>query len=358
MPIDGSTSFGSTNIGGTNGHTEVKVYYDNTDYTISKAAVSNGTIAVEGDLTSAKVNTTINLTATPASGYNFTSWSVIDGESNPVSVDGDSFQMPASNVTISATFTAAAAAKTITITAPSHGTVTTSPSGTASPGATVTINATPDAGYGVNAITVVDEDSTPVAVTNNQFTMPDKDVTVTVTFHQAYVLITNNTYGGSNNGYANLYDVTCDGIQWKGPGNQTLGEYWQIGGCKKSKKTDAAISVERYLYGQGESTIGFNVAHIKIATNGVDADGVTVTGITITAHSSAADASTGANVVASYTTAESLSFSASTDKTLTFNKSGSTDCTSKYYRFVFNITGDCADTKNHGLKVTSITFTE
>lgn len=356
VPTNGATAFSANPITGTAGASAIRVYYDNTDYIISKGAVTNGTISVVGNITSAKVNTTINLSATPASGYDFTSWSVIDGESNPVPVDGDSFQMPASNVTVSATFTAASAAKTISITAPSHGTVTTSPAGSASPGATVTITATPDSGYGVNTVSVVDEDSTPIAVANNQFTMPDKDVTVTVTFIRTYVLVTDNSYGGSNNGYANLYDVTCDGIQWKGPGNQTLGAYWQIGGFKKSNKSDPNVTGDRFIYGQGESTIGFNVATIKIFTNGVNNTKITVNSITVTAHASADDAASGSNVVATFTTSDALTFAESTDKTITFTKSGSTDCTSKFYRIAFNLTN--TDTKNHGLKVTSISFTE
>lgn len=264
-------------------------------------------------------------------------------------------------VTKTATYTvditSAVAPKTITKAATTNGSFVTDPADSAVPGATVTITPSPAAGYGVNTITVVCADSTPVEVINNQFTMPDQNVTVTVTFIRTYVLVTDNTYGtGSNNGYANLYDVTCDGIQWKGPGNQTLGAYWQIGGLKKSKAGDADMTGDRFIYGQGSSTIGFNVTTIKIFTNGVDNTKITVNSITVTAHASASDAASGANVVASFTTSDALTFAASTDKTITFTKSGSTDCTSKFYRIAFNLTN--TDTKNHGLKVTSISFTE
>lgn len=204
VPTDGSASFAASAVGNTTGATEVKVYFDNNTYTISSASdpVAGGTFTIKkgaSDITSAKVNTTITLAATPNSGYTFSSWTVKDAENNEISVVSNEFQMPASNVTVTANFAAAAASKTISITSPSHGTVSTDPAGSAAPEATVTITATPDSGYEVDSISVVDEDSNPVAVTSNQFTMPDKNVTVTVTFIKiAYEL----TAGGWGTSYA------------------------------------------------------------------------------------------------------------------------------------------------------------
>jgi len=66
------------------------------------SSVENGTItfshnqAVEGDV--------VTLTPTPASGYEFDHWVVTDASNNPVSVTDNQFEMPASNVTVSATF--------------------------------------------------------------------------------------------------------------------------------------------------------------------------------------------------------------------------------------------------------------
>ena len=199
VPTDGSANFSATAVGGTTGATEVMVFYDNNDYTITKATgLEGGSIAITGDVTEAKVNTRIELEATPEVGYSFTSWSVTDANDNAVPVDGDSFQMPASNVTVSATFTPSADAKTITKADTSHGSFVTDPDGSATPGATVTITATPDAYYEVESITVVDSDSNPVEVTGTTFTMPDKNVTVTVTFiYRPYEF----TAGGWSSGY-------------------------------------------------------------------------------------------------------------------------------------------------------------
>ena len=77
---------------------------NNTLYDIALGSVSHGTIRASA--TSAKSGTTINLTATPASGYSLYSWYVFKtGDMNTVvNVSGNSFVMPAFNVTVMATF--------------------------------------------------------------------------------------------------------------------------------------------------------------------------------------------------------------------------------------------------------------
>ena len=72
-------------------------------YTITLGSVSNGTIA--SDVTKAKEWATVTLTATPASNYNFWTWTVKDTEDNTIAVTDNNFTMPASDVTVSATFT-------------------------------------------------------------------------------------------------------------------------------------------------------------------------------------------------------------------------------------------------------------
>jgi hypothetical protein len=72
---------------------------------VTLASVMNGTIAAEPEY--ALQGTTINLTATPASGYAFDSWVVYKtGDLNTsVTVNGNSFTMPNYPVTVSAIFT-------------------------------------------------------------------------------------------------------------------------------------------------------------------------------------------------------------------------------------------------------------
>lgn len=52
----------------------------------------------------------------------------------------------------------------------------------AAEGETVTLTVTPDTGYELENLTVTDASNNPVTVTNNQFTMPASDVTVSATF--------------------------------------------------------------------------------------------------------------------------------------------------------------------------------
>ena len=69
---------------------------------------TGGTISATG-LTDGKAaeGATVTLKATPAAGYKFGAWDVKDASSNPVSVDANGkFTMPASNVTVSASFVA------------------------------------------------------------------------------------------------------------------------------------------------------------------------------------------------------------------------------------------------------------
>ena len=77
---------------------------NNTLYDISLGTVSHGTISA--NTYSAKSGTPITLTATPASGYSLYSWYVFKtGDMNTrVNVSGNSFVMPAYNVTVMATF--------------------------------------------------------------------------------------------------------------------------------------------------------------------------------------------------------------------------------------------------------------
>ena len=69
----------------------------------------------------------------------------------------------------------------ITVNQPEHGTISAPAQAYAS--ATVTLTATPEAGYCLSSWTVK-KGNTNIPVTNNQFTMPEGDVTVTATFVQ------------------------------------------------------------------------------------------------------------------------------------------------------------------------------
>ena len=75
-----------------------------TTYTVTiDPNIQNGTVTA--DVAEAAEGATVTLTATPATGYKFGAWDVKDASSNAVSVDANGkFTMPASNITVSASF--------------------------------------------------------------------------------------------------------------------------------------------------------------------------------------------------------------------------------------------------------------
>lgn len=103
---------------------------------------------------------------------------------------------------------------------------------------------------------------------------------------------------------------------------------------------------------QGENTLGFDVSTITVYTNGLNNTNLVINSITVTAHNSAADAISGSNAVATFTTEATLTFAKDTDKDLVYTKSGDTDCTGKYFRVAINATNNY--TSNYGLKIKSI----
>ena len=137
-------------------------------------AVDNGTISASP--TTAYKNETVTLSATPASGYFFSTWDVRDANNNSIAVTDNQFTMPDSDVTVSATFVSGC---TVTVAEVEHGTVAASATGGA-PGTTITLTATPEADYFLSTWLVfkTGDVNTTVAVTNNQFVLPAYDVTV------------------------------------------------------------------------------------------------------------------------------------------------------------------------------------
>ena len=134
----------------------------------------NGSISANP--TTAYKNETVTLSATPASGYFFSTWDVRDANNNSIAVTDNQFTMPDSDVTVSATFVSGC---TVTVAEVEHGTVAASATGGA-PGTTITLTATPEADYFLSTWLVfkTGDVNTTVAVTNNQFVLPAYDVTV------------------------------------------------------------------------------------------------------------------------------------------------------------------------------------
>lgn len=206
-PAQGSGVESVTVTGGTfvmpQANVTVSAEFQKIPYTISFAAMSNGAVTASkngqpvSETNPANYGDTITLTATPDSGFALSSLSVKDSRNTMMELSGNgdtrTFTMPASNVTVSATFEGAPYNLTIsneitggTVTASSDGLTD---NGTkAKAGSEVTLTVTPDTGFNFESLTVTrTADSSAVSVTKvsdtiYKFTMPRDAVSVSATF--------------------------------------------------------------------------------------------------------------------------------------------------------------------------------
>lgn len=161
------------------------------DDVVVKATAPTHTITIDGGITNGTVTTSpsgtvldgsvVTITATPDDGYALTSLTVTDDSDNEVTVTANTFTMPESNVTITATF-----ARLYTIsTSATNGSITVSPSTSVVAGTVVTITAVPDGGYSFISWDVTG--ATPASTTENPttFTMPSSNVSVSASFGTA-----------------------------------------------------------------------------------------------------------------------------------------------------------------------------
>ena len=160
---------------------EVKQGYAITNNT---AADANGFISVSEY---AIAGETVTLNVSPADGYMLDAVTVTDGSGNNVTVENNHFTMPASAVTVNATF------KTnpkynITINASENGSVSADME-TATAGTTVTLTVNPAEGYELDDLSINDGAVTAVKGEEGKYTfaMPASAVTVTVTFKMTHL---------------------------------------------------------------------------------------------------------------------------------------------------------------------------
>ncbi len=215
----------------------------------------------------------------------------------------------------------------ITIDDPQNGTVTASAS-TAFEGDVITLTITPAEGYTLNVLTVTNATtSEEIEVTNNKFTMPASDVTVSATFKEKgntptlqYTLDGTQSDQGTN-GYATNSEITQNGIGWIAVANTTINP-WRFGGKNLTNQDRAVYST---------TAISSDITSIEVESGTATA---TVNSLTITVHSSAADAAAGSNAIATKSVTTGI-----TSSTVTLTKEDSTaDWSGKYFRIVYNVT--------------------
>lgn len=149
-------------------------------------SIQNG--KVTSDKTEAAEKDTVALTVTPDTGYEFGTLTVTGADGTAVAVSADNkFQMPAQNVTVTATFVEQAEEPTeyaISVASDiANGKVSASAE-KAKAGDEITLNATPDDGYELDAFSVKLAGGQDVKVEDSKFKMPAEPVTVSATFKQ------------------------------------------------------------------------------------------------------------------------------------------------------------------------------
>ena len=176
-------------------------------YQIKTETYKNGYVSL--DKQEAKEKETVKLTINPNTGYVLDSISVEKTDGTAVTLTGTgntrTFEMPASDVTVKATFKEAdEETHRITVVAAPGGTVTVSPT-EASKGETVTVTVTPDSGKQMVAGSLKYSEAKAggnvVTISGNTFVMPDVDVSVSCQFETAKegstdIVITSFTING------------------------------------------------------------------------------------------------------------------------------------------------------------------
>ena len=161
------------------------------NYTVSKTDGTGGTSSLSK--TTAQVGDTVTITLTPSTGYYANTPTATGITFTAAGTNKWTFIMPANNVAVSCTFNNLGYSITKSVNPTGAGTVTTSKT-TANYGETITISQTPEAGYYFNGWTI----SPNITITNNSFTMPAGNVTITANYlkRSTATLSANSVTGG------------------------------------------------------------------------------------------------------------------------------------------------------------------
>lgn len=170
-------------------------------------------------------------------GYTFDGWNTAADGSGADYAAGGTFSISA-DATLYAKWTAAGESDpdpeifTISLSPATNGTISATPTSAAAQGATVTLTATPDAGYEFSAWVVKDASGNTVEVTDNKFTMPSSNVTISATFTAV------STGGGSGGCETYMLDLAE-------ASSVSSGKYYEVSGVgafMRNKTASSSIS--------------------------------------------------------------------------------------------------------------------
>lgn len=176
-------------------------------YTVAIGTMTGGSVTASPG-TSVAAGTTVTLTPAADSGYVLDSLTVKDASGNDVLAQRNAFEMPQSDVTVTAVFKKI---YTITINKPENGNIgvvtprgrwTTKDAGQtieAFAGETIVYDAVPEDKYKLDTFTITGVDGIDASKQKNSFVMPQSDVTISATFKQKskYYIGTECNTGGT-----------------------------------------------------------------------------------------------------------------------------------------------------------------
>ncbi len=156
------------------------------------ATTEDGTLSVKvgdaapvvldnGETTEIAYGSTVTVTPIPATNYAFDEWTTTDIDDISIKANPLVFTMPANDVELMAKFVATNVNYDITINQATGGTISSNKS-SAKAGETITLSYDLDDHYAFGEWVVEDASHNGVTVTDDKFTMPTSDVTVTATY--------------------------------------------------------------------------------------------------------------------------------------------------------------------------------
>ncbi len=139
---------------------------------------------------------------------------------------------------------------------------------------------------------------------------------------------------GSNGTYAGVCDVKIGDITWNVTGVSNSPDYagWRLGGKSIS-------SVDRCIY--SKTALPAEVTKVVVSHSRKN---ITINSFTLSVHSSAADAASGANAIASVTATVNVGTQAEPATTV-FEKADDTSWAGAYYRLAYNVTNTATSNK-------------
>ena len=238
-----SFTMGTSNVTVTASFTEV-------EYNVKINSGDGGSVTAKP--TKAVKGKKITLTVNPSENYELDSISATKANDKNVDLDKDgdnkyTFEMPASDVTVTASFKAIEKTKyTVTVNAGEGGTVSADNS-SATEGTKVTLNVTPNQYYELDSISAAKSDNSAISLTTEteksvySFTMPADNVTVTASFKK---IVKNITWTVNGEGG----EFTCDKPTTAEAGSTVAVEY------QVSRGYSATVTVNGTALGETEKS--------------------------------------------------------------------------------------------------------